>query len=344
MKISSINNFDLIRLFAASQVAVSHIASHLNYESFLLGWLSMFPGVPIFFFVSGFLIYGSYEKSVAYGSPLINFFTKRFLRLYPALWFCLLLTIISLFASGYLSLGNLKLMEFLIWFFTSSTFFQFYNPDFLRGYGVGAINGSLWTIAVELQFYILTPILFILLRKKFLLVSVVVLLLVIFNGLNTHFNPSVSIFQKLVKVSFLPWLYMFTLGALAYKNQKILEWVSKIPLLALAVIYVVVYLFTREFGWGNGINIVGYLSLSILIMKLAITCPSLSDRILKRNDISYGVYILHMPIVNFMLFKGYEGGGAFFIALTLTIVFSLVSWFLIERPSLRMKKNQLRKN
>ena len=57
------NNFDLVRLFAASQVLVLHAAyllkvapapdTPLGAAFDVLGW---FPGVPIFFIVSGFLI------------------------------------------------------------------------------------------------------------------------------------------------------------------------------------------------------------------------------------------------------------------------------------------------
>ena len=83
------NNFDLIRLFAASQVALSHIATHLGVESPVLSILSLFPGVPIFFFVSGYLVYGSYEQSSKNSNGNLNFFINRFLRLYPALWLCL---------------------------------------------------------------------------------------------------------------------------------------------------------------------------------------------------------------------------------------------------------------
>lgn len=37
---------------------------------------------------------------------------------------------------------------------------QFYNPDLLRGYGVGVLNGSVWTIPVELQYYAVLPLLY----------------------------------------------------------------------------------------------------------------------------------------------------------------------------------------
>ena len=54
------NNFDLIRLVAASQVVLFHGLEHLGpsgvTHSVLGEALSWFPGVPIFFVVSGFLI------------------------------------------------------------------------------------------------------------------------------------------------------------------------------------------------------------------------------------------------------------------------------------------------
>ena len=58
----TLNNFDLIRLFAATQVAISHISSHLEIAIPGLSFLSYFPGVPIFFFISGYLIYQSFAN------------------------------------------------------------------------------------------------------------------------------------------------------------------------------------------------------------------------------------------------------------------------------------------
>ncbi len=62
------NNFDLIRLFAAFQVALVHVFHIMEIEtawvgSFILHLLYLFPGVPIFFFISGFLISRSYENN-----------------------------------------------------------------------------------------------------------------------------------------------------------------------------------------------------------------------------------------------------------------------------------------
>ena len=51
------NNFDLIRLFAASQVAITHASEHLGFNHPIIDAIAFLPGVPIFFFISGFLIY-----------------------------------------------------------------------------------------------------------------------------------------------------------------------------------------------------------------------------------------------------------------------------------------------
>lgn len=45
-----LNNFDLIRLFAAAQVAIQHGMGHLQVDGGPIGtMLSLAPGVPIFF-------------------------------------------------------------------------------------------------------------------------------------------------------------------------------------------------------------------------------------------------------------------------------------------------------
>src|ERR1700694_2402149 len=159
------NNFDLIRLVAALQVAILHSASHLHIgpQSFpLLELLSLFPGVPVFFFISGFLISKSYENNPVLHEYALN----RVLRIYPGLVLCLLLSLTMVWITGYFHTFSVPISDLLVWLGAQLSIAQFYNPPFLRDYGVGVLNGSMWTIAVELQFYVIVPILYGLLRLQ----------------------------------------------------------------------------------------------------------------------------------------------------------------------------------
>lgn len=345
MKDGTRNNFDLIRLFAATQVALSHITAHLEFESPLLSVLSFFPGVPIFFFVSGYLIYGSYEQSTRSLNTNLNFFIKRFLRLFPALWLCFLISIISIWYSGYFEKVSFSTVEFLTWTVTQNTIFQFYNPDFMRDYGVGVINGSLWTISVEIQFYLLTPFIFYLLNKfKLGLIGIVLLILICPNVLNANLNDGSNVYYKLFAVSFMPWLYMFMLGSLAYKYPSIASAVKRVHFLGVLGIFLASYFLTSGFGLGNNINPVSYLLIAMLTLKSAYTLPSLADKILKKNDISYGVYIFHMPIVNYLIYQNVMGFVGVLLAISLTFFIATISWFMFEKKILSLKKYTLRKS
>ena len=64
-QISRTNNFDLIRLFAALQVLVGHVFVHLKVDGYstLLTIEGYFPGVLMFFTISGFLITYSLDRN-----------------------------------------------------------------------------------------------------------------------------------------------------------------------------------------------------------------------------------------------------------------------------------------
>lgn len=94
------NCLNLIRLAAAFQVVFGHMVEHLGLPINETGLRLVYflRGVPIFFVISGFLIWSSVERSISYG----QYIKKRFLRIYPELWVAVLIeiTVLILFYRG----------------------------------------------------------------------------------------------------------------------------------------------------------------------------------------------------------------------------------------------------
>lgn len=360
-----VNNFDLIRLAAALQVVFIHTAWHLkvlDLDSPLMRFIERFPGVPIFFFVSGFLISRSFETH----SELGNYARNRGFRIFPALWICVALSVLSVAATGYFATHSTSLPKFLGWCAGQMTVLQSFNPSFMHDYGVGVLNGSLWTISVELQFYILTPILYFVFRRVSKSTANVLLLglIVVFMAFNLihqrywsiHYPEVFEIVRKVIGTTFIPWFYMFLVGIWM---QRHFEWAQKFVrertfvffaayLVTLLVMLdpemIVLYLpEDQQLGLpGNKIDPLGFVVLAFFVMALAYNRPTLAGRILKRNDISYGVYIYHMPIVNFLITYGIVGTFASqAIAIGATVALAIGSWVLVERPCMKLKRNSL---
>lgn len=346
-----VNNFDLIRLLAAAQVALYHAIQHLNPgEGFstLAYVLSYVPGVPVFFFVSGFLVSKSYENNPALSSYVLN----RALRVFPGLILCTVLALLVVWMTGYWQEKEIAALEFIGWVLSQVTFLQFYNPDFMRDFGTGVLNGSLWTISVELQFYVIIPILYGLFfhRKpglhNTLLLGLIVLCLVMnvsFNLLDPHYDQ--QLWFKLLGVSFLPWIWMFLLGVFFQRNFATMHhWFAGRCGVILLCYVVVSYYLSNKWGLGldNAINPVSYIGLALLVFSFAYTKPKLSEALLKGNDVSYGLYIYHMPVFNLFIYYGFTGsyihvGAALGVALGL----AALSWFMVEKTSMRLKRHSL---
>lgn len=344
--ISRNNNFDLIRLFAALQVLIFHCIAHLEIDSLSNTFiLNLFPGVLMFFTISGFLIMSSLDRNQNIKKYTIN----RILRIFPALLICLIVTLILLLSFNIIKISDFFSHPILTWFFAQSTFFQFWTPDILRSWGVGTPNGSLWTIAVELQFYIILPILLLSFKKiKFIykiLFSVVVLIILNYylsikiTLLDPESINNESIFSKLIGVSFLPYLNYFFIGVIIYIYWNKIKIFFEGKALFWLIFYVIFcFYFNVEPSYHpTNFQIIANILLGILTISCAFTFPKLG-KILKGNDISYGMYIYHMLVINTMVHLGYnEKFNYLIITILLTTIISILSWLFIEKKSLSLK-------
>ena len=95
------------------------------------------------------------------------------------------------------------------------------------------------------------------------------------------------------------------------------------------------------FGGGNRIGALNYLALCALVLSAAYSYRSVSDRILARNDLSYGTYIAHMIVINVMVQLGIFGLPGFTVTLVAVAAIAALSWFFLEKPMLSRRKAAL---
>ncbi len=338
-KLPTLNNFNFIRLLAALQVCIIHTLEHLKI-GLIIPIITYFPGVIIFFTVSGFLIFDSFTRN----QQLKRYFRNRILRIFPALWVSLLLTVILLLIFKIILPFEIISPAIFKWIISQLTIFQFWTPEILRKWGVGTPNGSLWTIPVEIQFYIILPIIVLAFKKIKILYKLFFLftISISFNLFLHNSDNKESLIIKLIGVSVLPYLFYFIIGIIIRKYWEFLNvfLINKfIYWLSLFLIFIFVFqttpqYFPKEFN-GFMINLI----LAFATISFAFSKPNF-DNIFRGQDISYGIYIFHMLVVNCLVSLGYLHDFKYFIlSISCTVFLSLFSWNYIERPFLMYKNN-----
>ncbi|MET3112967.1 peptidoglycan/LPS O-acetylase OafA/YrhL [Pedobacter sp. CG_S7] len=119
-------------------------------------------GVQLFFVISGFVITLTLTKC----SSFVEFMKKRFLRLIPAMLICSLLTfsLLRLVDSNNLFPVSKSFANLLI----SNTFIPPALPNTFFGVKLAYIDGAYWSLACELQFYLLAGLFYFFSPKSFL--------------------------------------------------------------------------------------------------------------------------------------------------------------------------------
>jgi peptidoglycan/LPS O-acetylase OafA/YrhL len=345
-----VNNFDLVRLLAALQVAILHMIGYLKLTGPTVGivgfGLQLFPGVPVFFLISGVLISRSFEQSAS----VREYYRNRCLRIFPALWICLLVTVGVILACGVAAVGVASTSQWLTWWADQMSGLEAYPAAFLNSIGTGQINPSLWTIPVELEFYLLLPAIYAALklreqRRNALLLTLLVASLAIRVACVNGAPLSRIGVAALLIPTVVPHLWMFLTGVLAQRNWASIRhlFVGQFHwwLLGYVVARVLVARFHVALG-GLEINPALFVLLSGAVLSGAMSGRSLSNRLLRHNDISYGTYIYHMLVVTLMVqYAAPASAWSVAIALAASLALAALSWRLVEMPFLAQKHHSV---
>jgi peptidoglycan/LPS O-acetylase OafA/YrhL len=294
-----------------------------------------FPGVPAFFFVSGFLIYASYMNSPG------RYFENRFLRLYPGLVFVTLGgTVVTLIAHGWSELFN-NVKTYTVWFLAQTTLGQAYNPGLFRDVGVGVVNGSLWTLTTEILFYVSVPIIVWMERCfRFTVPVLFALSFVIYATGPTIFTAALyrdKTFYDVIALTPIAWGWMFAAGILAVKYFDHLQrWLRQMPWMVIPLTIMIIFGHGPFFNSSNNrLGLLYFFCYIGLVLWFAFVTPFVRMNF----DLSYGTYIWHMPIINLLLVLGIPNAP---LAIALTFVLATLSWLFVEKPALKLKRQSLK--
>ncbi len=340
IKFSRENNFDLVRLIAAFEVMLFHTFTRMQIDCSSFEWFRNFLGVPMFFTISGFLITCSYLNS----KSLSQYFKNRILRLYPALICLWFLTVITMFITNDITWDTLKIRNFWTWSILNLTIYQTYYSNLFTTFGYGVPNGSLWTIPVEISFYIFIPLIFYIFKKYSIICLWILFGLSIISNCLWHTYEPTSAFEAYFAFSLPPYLYNFLIGTFLYIYWEKIEKFIKGKFLYYFILFLI-FIFLIKWYPKNTLyypsTFFMIILLSLMTISAAFTYPK-ARKILYGYDISYGTYIYHGLIINILIEMGlctslWHGILAIFISL----IIGWCSWVFIEKKVLRLKNVKL---
>ena len=336
------NNLDCLRLILASIVALFHLSVLTGLPAFsLLGtYLSPHFAVNSFFVISGLLIYRSYTRSSSVGS----YMEKRVRRIYPAY-----LTVVTLAAVALWPLSTLPVSQYFgvgFWKYLGANliFLNFLAPSLPGVFttnNMPAVNGALWTLKIEVAFYLLVPVIHYLSSrfgtKK--IVGLIFCLSAIWkygfawlasrSGSHALYTlDSSRNFYSQMEAQFPGQLLYFCAGVLLLLYFDTL----KLHFNSIAVITAGLYFIDHWFVGGR----LDVFWISGLVIVFGFW--RYFGNFAKFGDFSYGVYIVHFPILQTLIALGLaRQNPAIFLLVSLSLIglAGLLMWHLVESRFLK---------
>ena len=323
--------------FLRGLAVLTVVLFHLQVPFFQNGFL----GVDIFFVISGFLMAKLYNKGT-----ILDFYKRRLDRLYPAYAMTLLGTlVVGAFVIIPVDFNQLFEQSIAGSLFLSNIYYWNQNSYFSKAAFNPILN--LWSLAVEVQFYLLVPFLYPLLRRRkwlFILVFIVSLVscfaIQTISSKTSFFQMPFRIWEFLIGAYVAWWSSTNVASSLKHRNYSLFF------LCALAFSLFALKLKPDAVGT----IFYGHPALPALIVTLLTglvieygidtnILRGLAGRMfVKLGDFSYSIYLIHFPIIvliNYLPFGGtrlaFEGYINLALAIILIVFASSISYVFVEK-------------
>ena len=348
-------SIDSLRALAVLAVIIYHV--DVNY---LPGG---FLGVDLFFVLSGYLISSliikEYKKTGSVN--LYNFYIRRARRLLPAVYFMITIGLVVMVLFNEVLLRKSHLDAIFGYIYSSNWWYIFHKLDYFDSFGAQSPFKHLWSLAIEEQFYMIFPLLFLLVNRKkkskdgtyklnknflyvvlgLILVSLIahILLFDINNISRIYFGTDTRAFSLLVGVVGAILYPMERLHAKVTPQQNMLY--SVVSLVSIATL-ITVMIYTSEYNtllYRGGFLLVAILGLIVIISSGK--QHTLMSRLLSFKPvvfigkISYSLYLWHFPVLVLTTPVSEIGNpNIIFVILRviLTFILAAASYVFVETP------------
>jgi peptidoglycan/LPS O-acetylase OafA/YrhL len=350
--VKRLDGIDILRGTAVSAVILYHFYVLLGFtQTASFSYVKQFGsiGVPLFFVISGYLIFRSFEGSITQKGikkGLLHYLFHRIFRIIPAYYFNLF--IVLLIAAFFVSHAYYYSSSFFRQFLSHLTFTTFFV---YKDTGFG-INGAYWTLGIEMLWYIMVPVLYLFFNSLRALLIIALLSMLYLYGLDSHMldpvlhmvpgSPDYHVLQYYYYFQIMGQINFFIAGILIYKyHNRIPEYSAWLAFLILFGFIGIMGYFSPalNFSFHLLLHLVVVSSLFILLYMRHLKWGTL---LAWTGKISYSLYLWHMPVLYIMqksdILKYRTVPETALIFLIILFAISSMSYYFIEEGGFALRK------